>query len=241
MLAGQAVGRKGGRCAAAGAAWGQQQQSLADASSFFKLDMPQQVCAAASGSYLPAAYHLPVRLRLLVSPPHPQPTPVVPPQTVFNESSTEVEAVGFVLNGTFSFTYLDASHSGLATHTGRCGCGVFSLQAAALFAFLVACGGWPMQAICERPPMPASAALWYLFASPVPVGIDARPAHACLPLLDSPVSRSLSWECQGDNGTYLALVELTIAYSDGTGEPQLPHLLPAVPRRIQQPAGCLLI
>lgn len=41
-------------------------------------------------------------------------------QTVFNESSTEVEAVGFVLNGSFSFTYLDASHSGLATHTGRC-------------------------------------------------------------------------------------------------------------------------
>ncbi|KAI7839753.1 hypothetical protein COHA_006557 [Chlorella ohadii] len=69
-------------------------------------------------------------------------------QTVFNESSTEVEAVGFVLNGTFSFTYLDASHSGLATHTGR----------------------------------------------------------------------YLSWECQGDNGTYLALVELTIAYSDGTEE-----------------------
>ncbi|PRW33286.1 hypothetical protein C2E21_7917 [Chlorella sorokiniana] len=69
-------------------------------------------------------------------------------QTVFNNTSTEVEAVGFVLNGNFSFTYLDASHQGLATHSGR----------------------------------------------------------------------YLSWECLGDNGTYLALVELTITYSDGTQE-----------------------
>jgi hypothetical protein len=30
--------------------------------------------------------------------------------------------------------------------------------------------------------------------------------------------RYLSWECLGDNGTYLALVELTITYSDGTQE-----------------------
>jgi hypothetical protein len=67
---------------------------------------------------------------------------------VFNNTSTEVEAVGFVLNGNFSFTYLDASHQGLATHSGR----------------------------------------------------------------------YLSWECLGDNGTYLALVELTITYSDGTQE-----------------------